>query len=222
MVSLGSLWLPILLSAVAVFVASSVVWMLLPHHRDDFAGLPDEEAVRDALAAEIARGHGEVGHAHDHGRALAVLGHAQAVVDRGVAAGGVEPGGGAQPWIGHKARQPGRDLEALGGKISDYLTKPVAAGDLLAAIERALATDSERRAKRAEAAAFAVRLARLTPREREVLDAAIAGRMNKQIACDLAIVEKTVKVHRARVMRKMGASTFADLVTMVVRHRDAV
>ena len=51
MVSLGSLWLPILLSAVAVFVGSSVVWMLLPYHDADFGGLPDEEAVRDALAS---------------------------------------------------------------------------------------------------------------------------------------------------------------------------
>lgn len=50
-VSLGSLWLPVLLSAVAVFIASSVVWMLLPHHRGDFDGLPDEDAVRDALAS---------------------------------------------------------------------------------------------------------------------------------------------------------------------------
>jgi len=50
-VSLGALWLPILLSAVAVFAASSVVWMFLPYHHDDFGGLPDEEAVRDALSS---------------------------------------------------------------------------------------------------------------------------------------------------------------------------
>lgn len=50
MVTLGALWLPILLSAVLVFVASSIVWTVLPHHRNDFRGLPDEEAVRGALS----------------------------------------------------------------------------------------------------------------------------------------------------------------------------
>lgn len=66
MVSLGSLWLPILLSAVAVFVASSVVWMALPHHRNDFGGLPDEEAARSALSApELEPGQYHVPHVPD-------------------------------------------------------------------------------------------------------------------------------------------------------------
>lgn len=111
-------------------------------------------------------------------------------------------------------------VRAFKGGAVDYLTKPVDANDLLASIDRALFTACERRARRAEADAFTARLDSLTAREREVLDAAVAGRLNKQIACDLAIVEKTVKVHRARMMRKMGAATLADLVTMVVRHRD--
>jgi FixJ family two-component response regulator len=111
-------------------------------------------------------------------------------------------------------------VAAMKGGAVDYLTKPVEADALLAAIERALAVDRARRATQAEAAAHAERLGSLTCREREVLDAAVAGRLNKQIAGDLDIVEKTVKVHRARVMKKMGARTFADLVTMVVRHRE--
>ena len=66
MVSLGALWLPILLSAVAVFAASSVVWMLLPYHADDFEGLPDEEAVREALSSPApAPGQYHVPHARD-------------------------------------------------------------------------------------------------------------------------------------------------------------
>jgi FixJ family two-component response regulator len=102
----------------------------------------------------------------------------------------------------------------------DYLTKPVDPDALLDTVARALVANRRRRRERTEAHDFAKRLESLTSREREVLDAAVAGRLNKQIAHDLDIVEKTVKVHRARVMRKMGANTFADLVTMVVRHRD--
>ena len=58
-------------------------------------------------------------------------------------------------------------------------------------------------------------LARLTPREREVLDRVVEGRLNKQIAADLGIAEKTIKVHRARLMRKLGVRTIADLVRLV-------
>jgi FixJ family two-component response regulator len=111
-------------------------------------------------------------------------------------------------------------VRAMRDGAVDYLTKPIAAAALLASVDRALGLDRERRARRAEADAHSRRLASLTQREREVLDAAVAGRLNKQIAGDLGIVEKTVKVHRARAMKKMGAGTFADLVTMVVRHRD--
>jgi FixJ family two-component response regulator len=63
------------------------------------------------------------------------------------------------------------------------------------------------------------RLSRLTPREREVLTRVVAGRLNKQIAAELEIVEKTIKVHRARMMGKMGVRTVADLVRLVERHQ---
>ena len=55
-----------------------------------------------------------------------------------------------------------------------------------------------------------------------MLDAAVLEHLNKEIAANLDIVDKTVKVHRARAMKKMGARTFAELVTMVVRHRDGI
>lgn len=66
MVSLGALWIPVLLSAALVFVASSLVWMVLPWHRNDFAGLPDEQAVREALSSpDLTPGQYHVPHAPD-------------------------------------------------------------------------------------------------------------------------------------------------------------
>lgn len=109
-------------------------------------------------------------------------------------------------------------VRAMKGGAVDFLTKPVRAEVLLAAIEEAIARDAETRLQKAAAAAVEDRLASLTPREREVLDAVVAGRLNKQIAEELGIVEKTVKVHRARVMHKMGVRTLADLVSLVVAH----
>ncbi|MGI1661972.1 response regulator transcription factor [Palleronia sp. KMU-117] len=114
----------------------------------------------------------------------------------------------------------GSSVRAMKDGAVDYLTKPVEPEVLLTTVERAIGIDRARREARAASDDFEARLDSLTAREREVLDAAVAGRLNKQIAYDLDIVEKTVKVHRARVMRKMGAQTLADLVTMVVRHRD--
>ena len=70
------------------------------------------------------------------------------------------------------------------------------------------------RAARAELASIRERLARLTPRERQVLEHVVSGQLNKQIAADLGTVEKTIKVHRARVMRKMGVDSLAELVRL--------
>jgi FixJ family two-component response regulator len=66
-------------------------------------------------------------------------------------------------------------------------------------------------------AAVAANLAKLTPREREVLNHVVAGRLNKQIAGDLGTVEKTIKVHRGRMMRKLGMRTVQDLVRLAER-----
>jgi FixJ family two-component response regulator len=99
----------------------------------------------------------------------------------------------------------------------DFLTKPVNDTELLAAVHRAIEADRLARAARVEMDAMRQRLASLTPREREVLVHVVAGRLNKQIAADLGIVEKTIKVHRARVMEKMAVGSLADLVRVAER-----
>jgi FixJ family two-component response regulator len=94
----------------------------------------------------------------------------------------------------------------------DFLTKPVNADDLLAAIRLAIETDRASRQARAQVDEIRRRLASLTMREREVLEHVIAGRLNKQIADALGVVVKTIKVHRGRVMEKMGVTSVAELV----------
>jgi FixJ family two-component response regulator len=106
----------------------------------------------------------------------------------------------------------------------DFLTKPVQAAALLTAIDRALEQGAAALAEQSAREDLAGRLALLTPREREVLEGVVAGRLNKQIAHDLGMAEKTVKIHRARVMHKMGAGSLAALVRLMVagerpRHR---
>ncbi|HZA95082.1 MAG TPA: response regulator [Burkholderiaceae bacterium] len=99
----------------------------------------------------------------------------------------------------------------------DFLTKPVDDEVLLSAIRVAIDKDQQLRAARTELKVFLDRFATLTQREREVLHEVVAGRLNKQIAGDLGIVEKTIKVHRHRVMGKMQASSLAELVRMTER-----
>jgi len=99
----------------------------------------------------------------------------------------------------------------------DFLTKPVNDTDLLKAIQEASRRERKSRAARAEAEAVQARLMTLTPREREVLVHVVAGRLNKQIAGDLGTVEKTIKVHRARVMKKMGVKSLAELARLAER-----
>ena len=81
-------------------------------------------------------------------------------------------------------------------------------------IARAEKEDAEFRSTAASLSSIKARLDMLTPREREVMTHVVAGRLNKQIAGDLGTVEKTVKVHRARVMSKMGVRSVADLVRL--------
>jgi len=108
-------------------------------------------------------------------------------------------------------------VRAMKAGAVDYLTKPVSEVDLLAAIEKALEADRRSRAMRDESAKFEQRIEQLTPREREVMAHVVRGRLNKQIANDLGIVEKTVKVHRARVMEKLGVRSVAALVQAVLK-----
>ncbi|MGF7213134.1 FixJ family two-component response regulator [Skermanella aerolata] len=109
-------------------------------------------------------------------------------------------------------------VRAMKGGAVDFLTKPVEKEALLAAVSKALELDFLARAARVDIESFECNLALLTPREREVLEGVVAGRLNKQIAADLNIAEKTIKVHRARVMQKMNVRTTADLVRLVVMH----
>lgn len=108
-------------------------------------------------------------------------------------------------------------VRAMKGGASDFLTKPVEDEELLAAVRGALARDAATRRERAEVASILARLGTLTPREREVLEHVVAGELNKQVAGRLGTVEKTIKVHRARVMEKMKAASLADLVRLAQR-----
>jgi len=109
-----------------------------------------------------------------------------------------------------------KSVRAMKTGAVDFLTKPVQAAALLTAVDRALERGAAVQAERAARDQLAGRLALLTPREREVLDGVVAGRLNKQIANDLGMAEKTVKIHRARVMQKMDAGSLAALVRMIV------
>jgi FixJ family two-component response regulator len=103
-------------------------------------------------------------------------------------------------------------VRAVKAGAVDFLTKPVKGVDLLRAVGAALDLSEQRQAQRAEWADLQARAAQLTPREREVFGHVIAGRLNKIIADRIGTTEQTVKVHRARVMDKMGAESVADLV----------
>ena len=108
-------------------------------------------------------------------------------------------------------------VQAIKGGALDFLTKPVHDKDLLKAVEAALEKDRIERQRRAELDDIQERLATLTPREREVLIHVVSGQLNKQIAYDLGTVEKTIKVHRARVMEKMKVGSVAELVRLTER-----
>lgn len=108
-------------------------------------------------------------------------------------------------------------VRAMKAGAIDFLTKPVKEADLLQAIARAEELDNKARQSRVELADIKAKIATLTPREREVLSHVVAGRLNKQIAGDLGTVEKTIKVHRGRVMEKLGVRTVADLVRFAER-----
>lgn len=94
----------------------------------------------------------------------------------------------------------------------DFLTKPVDAAKLVATVRAAIARGADARAAAERTALLRRRFASLTPRERDVLAGLAAGKLNKQIAADLGIVEQTVKFHRARIMERMHAHTVAELM----------
>jgi len=99
----------------------------------------------------------------------------------------------------------------------DFLEKPVHAQELLEALARAVARSRERILERQRLADLRRRYSTLTARERQVLALVVSGLLNKQVASELGVSEKTVKVHRSRAVAKMGARSLADLVRMAVR-----
>jgi FixJ family two-component response regulator len=105
-------------------------------------------------------------------------------------------------------------VTAMKAGAVDFLTKPFAGKDLLDAIQRALAKDTRDLGTEARVAEIQERVKRLTARETEVFALVVTGMLNKQIASELGVSEKTVKVHRARVMEKMRAGSVAELVRL--------
>ena len=110
-------------------------------------------------------------------------------------------------------------VRAMKGGAVDFLQKPFNDQDLLDCVHRALSGSRASLAERMKQAELQDRLDMLTPRERQVLLQVVTGKLNKQIAGDLGIAEKTIKVHRGRVMQKMRADSVADLVRMVEKLR---
>ena len=105
-------------------------------------------------------------------------------------------------------------VEAMQKGAVDFIQKPFRDQDLLDRVREALLTDRERRKEQAKHAEVEKRLARLTNREREVFDLVVTGKPNKVIAYELGVSQRTVEIHRARVMEKMQAKSLADLVKM--------
>ena len=103
-------------------------------------------------------------------------------------------------------------VRALKGGAMDFLQKPFNDNELLDAVSRGITNHRRLRQKQKKMEILLVRLNTLTPREREIFGFVVSGMLNKQIAFDLGISEKTVKVHRAKVMQKMEARSLADLV----------
>ncbi len=108
-------------------------------------------------------------------------------------------------------------VQAMKAGAVSFLPKPVQRAELVAAVQEALRRDAEGRAQHREREDLVRRLASLTPRERQVLDLVATGMLNKQIAAELGAAEKTIKVHRGRIMEKMQVRTATALVGLLSR-----
>jgi FixJ family two-component response regulator len=105
-------------------------------------------------------------------------------------------------------------VRAIRDGAVDFLVKPFSPHDLMAAIDAAVTRDRHARVERAERDRLQQRFASLTPRESQVLPLIVSGLLNKQAAAELGISEVTLQIHRSRIMHKMAADSFADLVRM--------
>ncbi|WP_297839654.1 response regulator [Pseudomonas sp.] len=119
---------------------------------------------------------------------------------------------------GHAGIRDG--VQAMKAGAADFLTKPVDEDALINAVQQALERNQIARNIRLERDNVVARLASLTAREREVMDLIIEGKLNKQIADTLVLAEKTVKIHRARVMNKMQVRSVAVLVSLLNNLKD--
>jgi FixJ family two-component response regulator len=108
-------------------------------------------------------------------------------------------------------------VRAIKAGATEFLTKPVEADALVKAVQDALQLAAARRQTAEETATWTARFATLTPRQREVMKHIVAGQLNKQIAFDLGTGEQNIKLHRAQIMKKMGADSLADLVRIAER-----
>ncbi|XOZ33794.1 response regulator FixJ [Halomonadaceae bacterium KBTZ08] len=111
-------------------------------------------------------------------------------------------------------------VEAMRKGAVDFIEKPYREDQLLEKIRGALATDAEQQQGREQKRLVEERLEQLTPRECEIMDRMVAGQANKVIAIELDISQRTVEIHRSRVMHKMGTHSLAQLVRMVMNVRD--
>jgi len=107
-------------------------------------------------------------------------------------------------------------VEAMQAGAVDFIQKPFSDQDLLDRVSQAIAKDQRNRAALLEKHEIRQRLESLTPREREIMDMVVNGKANKVIAGDLELSQRTVEIHRARVMEKMQATSLAHLVRMVI------
>jgi FixJ family two-component response regulator len=124
-------------------------------------------------------------------------------------------GSGAPPVIFVTAHgDPASVVRAMKNGAIDFLIEPFDQTQLMAAVEFAFAQDQKNRTERIESTALLTRWKSLTPRETEVFHHTVSGLLNKQAAAELGVAENTYQVHRGRVMRKMRATSLADLVRM--------
>ena len=112
-------------------------------------------------------------------------------------------------------------VDAMKAGAADFLQKPFRDQDLLTKVQQALARDTEYRAEASAHREAQAHLATLTPREHEIMERVVAGQANKVIASELGISQRTVEVHRARVMEKMGVDSVADLVRKALQAKEA-